>query len=86
MDEDDSDGDDDSEEEEETPTPKKPASNKKRANETAPKTPVSSKKAKVAVTPQKTGKDINSLYYSLNFGNISTHLNLFCLLWNRGEE
>ncbi|EFH51942.1 hypothetical protein ARALYDRAFT_484880, partial [Arabidopsis lyrata subsp. lyrata] len=60
MDEDDSDGDDDSEEEEETPTPKKPASNKKRANETAPKTPVSSKKAKVAVTPQKTGKDINT--------------------------
>ncbi|CAE6075127.1 unnamed protein product [Arabidopsis arenosa] len=50
MDED----DDDSEEEEETPTPKKPASSKKRANETAPKTPVSSKKAKVAVTPQKT--------------------------------
>ncbi|CAL9247705.1 unnamed protein product [Arabidopsis halleri] len=54
MDEDDSDGDDDSEEEEETPTPKKPASSKKRANETAPKAPVSSKKAKVAVTPQKT--------------------------------
>jgi len=42
---------DDSEEEEETPTPKK--NSKKRPNESAPKTPVSAKKAK-QVTPQKT--------------------------------
>ncbi|KAB2606584.1 histone deacetylase HDT1-like [Pyrus ussuriensis x Pyrus communis] len=43
--------DDNSEEEEETPTPKK--NSKKRPNESAPKTPVSAKKAK-QVTPQKT--------------------------------
>ncbi|XP_070675667.1 histone deacetylase HDT1-like [Malus domestica] len=41
----------DSEEEEDTPTPKKDS--KKRPNESAPKTPVSAKKAK-QVTPQKT--------------------------------
>ncbi|RXI04722.1 hypothetical protein DVH24_038996 [Malus domestica] len=43
--------DEDSEEEEDTPTPKKDS--KKRPNESAPKTPVSAKKAK-QVTPQKT--------------------------------
>ncbi|CAN6559966.1 unnamed protein product [Malus baccata var. baccata] len=54
SDEDDSDddeNDEDSEEEEDTPTPKKDS--KKRPNESAPKTPVSAKKAK-QVTPQKT--------------------------------
>ncbi|XP_047331135.1 histone deacetylase HDT1-like [Impatiens glandulifera] len=53
-DSDDSDDDeDDSDDEEETPTPKKPINDKKRANDSASKTPVQAKKAKADTTPQK---------------------------------
>lgn len=81
------DDDEDSEEEAETPTPKKPESSKKRANEAALKTPVSSKKAKAAVAPQKTGKDTNhSLTLFTEFGKHKYSFELDCLLWHRGEE